>query len=126
MDSLESANPASDFEHPKDVMGTSAAAAHVAPFQLDWQAHGSIARAVTTVAKPLLARLLSLKQLNSVHAGICSLGNVEPFCERALRSLQVKLVVDDAALQTIPKAGPLIVVANHPFGGLDGLALLAL
>ena len=47
------------------------------------------------------------------------------FTTRALRELDVAVALDDEELQHIPAAGPLIVVANHPFGALDGLLLLA-
>jgi putative hemolysin len=41
----------------------------------------------------------------------------------ALRRLDVSVDVDPAALARVPSAGPLVVVANHPYGVLDGLIL---
>ena len=107
-------------------MADSALCASTAPFRLDWTAHNPFVQAVSTFAKPILARVLALEQLNHTHADIASRGEEESFSERALKSLSIKLDVDESALQAIPQTGPLVVVANHPFGGIDGLALLAL
>lgn len=40
-----------------------------------------------------------------------------------IRALGIDLKFDDAALKNIPARGPLLVVANHPYGVADGLAL---
>lgn len=40
-----------------------------------------------------------------------------------LRLLGIDLEVDGADLQALPKTGPLLLVANHPFGIIDGFAL---
>jgi putative hemolysin len=48
------------------------------------------------------------------------------FWEEAVRRLKLKLVFDDRPLQSWPRSGPLVVVCNHPFGVVDGLAICAL
>jgi putative hemolysin len=45
----------------------------------------------------------------------------ESFWSAAIRRLELKLVFNEAALLTWPKTGPLVIVANHPFGVLDGV-----
>ena len=45
------------------------------------------------------------------------------FFENVLRELDVDWEVASGAFENIPKEGPLVIVANHPFGGLDGLVL---
>ena len=44
----------------------------------------------------------------------------------ALRVLGIDVVVPPDALDRVPRTGPVIVVANHPFGALDGLVVLTL
>ena len=43
-----------------------------------------------------------------------------------LEVLGSRLEVSDQDLERIPSEGPLLVVANHPLGGLDGLALISM
>ncbi len=46
----------------------------------------------------------------------------EAFFAGALRRLDITLDHDAARLAAVPRDGPLIVIANHPFGIVDGLA----
>lgn len=47
----------------------------------------------------------------------------EPFFAAAIRLLQLDVQFSSARLSEIPGTGPLVVVANHPFGVLDGLMI---
>ncbi|MBN1112856.1 MAG: lysophospholipid acyltransferase family protein [Bacteroidales bacterium] len=46
------------------------------------------------------------------------------FIDAFLDDLEIKFNVEGTDLKKIPKTGPFVVVANHPFGGIDGLLLL--
>jgi putative hemolysin len=46
-----------------------------------------------------------------------------PILENLLNELQVRYEVDPEDLAGIPKTGPVVVVANHPFGMLEGAIL---
>src|SRR5690349_8645659 len=46
-----------------------------------------------------------------------------PILENLLAELQIACQVDPEDLSRIPKTGPVVVVANHPFGMLEGAIL---
>jgi len=46
------------------------------------------------------------------------------FVAAVFRNLELELDVDPADRLNIPKEGPVILVANHPYGAIDGLALV--
>src|SRR3954452_6497177 len=43
----------------------------------------------------------------------------EDWWSASLRTLRVTLRFDRAALESVPRAGPLVIMSNHPFGVLD-------
>jgi putative hemolysin len=47
----------------------------------------------------------------------------ESFWAAAVRALKLDVVYDEAALAKLPRTGPLVFVANHPYGVLDGLVI---
>src|SRR5689334_23354473 len=70
--------------------------------------------------------MLAFPSLNKVHEISESAGDRQPFIDRKLETLIIRIGVTLAELERVPRTGPLIVVANHPFGGIDGLALASL
>ncbi|MGH7488178.1 MAG: lysophospholipid acyltransferase family protein, partial [bacterium] len=47
----------------------------------------------------------------------------ETFWAAAVRKLELNIVCNESALAQWPRKGPLVIVANHPFGVLDGLVI---
>ncbi len=45
------------------------------------------------------------------------------FFQKAIDAFRVKVRYRKGVLERIPKSGPLVVVANHPLHGIDGLAI---
>jgi putative hemolysin len=43
------------------------------------------------------------------------------FWEAAMRLMRLSIDYDPKKLEALPKTGPLVIVANHPFGLIDGL-----
>src|SRR5690349_10759153 len=48
------------------------------------------------------------------------------FVEQVLESFQFTYTVADRDLENVPVSGRVMIIANHPIGTLDGLALLKL
>ena len=46
--------------------------------------------------------------------------------EKIIDAMNIKMDFETGGIESIPTNGPLLIVANHPYGGLDGVALLAL
>ncbi len=47
----------------------------------------------------------------------------QPFFGAAVKLLDLRVEIDVARHAAIPRTGPLVVVANHPFGVLDGIVI---
>ena len=46
------------------------------------------------------------------------------FLQHGIKALNLSFDVKNAdALNSIPKEGPLVIIANHPLGGLEGIAM---
>ena len=73
-----------------------------------------------------MARTFALTPFGRAYAKATSAQEPLDFSTRALDALGVSADVSDEELRHVPSAGPLVVVANHPFGAIDGLVLLSL
>ena len=75
-------------------------------------------------ASSLLARAIGLTPIGRAYARAAAGDPAVDFSARALGVLDIELAVSRESLGHLPSSGPLIVVANHPCGALDGLVLL--
>jgi putative hemolysin len=86
-------------------------------------------RMIDTIAVPPIRRIARLNTLNGIYARIKSdlasngESGPEAFLDRIFRELAIQFEVTKGDLERIPTQGPLLVVANHPFGALEGLCL---
>ncbi len=74
----------------------------------------------------LVDRVLGLAELSRRYRHLPPTQDVHEFVRAALRELGVRTAFEATELSRIPATGPCIVVANHPHGGVDGLALMDL
>ena len=70
-----------------------------------------------------LEKLLGLDGVNQVYAQAASAPDQWQFLAGILNGLNVDYDVVPEDLARIPAKGPVVVVANHPFGGVEGVIL---
>ena len=82
--------------------------------------------AIRTWAQPLepaLLRLLIPGELMDSFEKARTAGGGASFARSLLESLNIRFTVDTSDLARVPISGPAIVVANHPYGFVEGLIL---
>ena len=79
-----------------------------------------------TLAKPLLRAIGRWSKFDAISGHLEANGHLRDFefVGSSLEFLQARYVVDTVELRRIPASGRLLIVANHPSGALDALALL--
>ena len=70
-----------------------------------------------------LMYVLRFNKLNKIYGKVSKKEGIE-FIDEIIRILEIQFEFDDNELQRIPKEGPVVIVSNHPFGGLDGILLI--
>ena len=70
-----------------------------------------------------LEKLLALKHLNKLYAAIPRTDNVDAFLCAFADVLGLQYLIARGDLASIPRTGRLVVVANHPFGAIEGIVL---
>lgn len=74
-----------------------------------------------------LERLLLFHHLNRAYRDVAAMRDQRPFVDKALDRLRVSYTLADEDLARVAAVnGPAIVVANHPFGGIEGMILASL
>lgn len=88
-----------------------------------------ILRGLYQVVKPVVERLTRIRAVNQIYHQLQQPAITPPgFCEEALRLIEAPVVWPaDAELAHLRAwQGPLVIMANHPHGAVDALALMSL
>ncbi len=85
-----------------------------------------IARNTVRLTRGILERTLCFGELNDYYRDAAKLDTSQSFSTRVLRSMNVTWRIASGGENQIPSKGPLVVVANHPFGGVEGMLLTSL
>lgn len=83
---------------------------------------GSLSRYI----EPWLNEVLGLNRLEWVYRNVATNDGFAFFAQRLARLLGCEITADAEALQRVPATGPCVVIANHPFGAIEGVLLPAL
>ncbi|MHC4990092.1 MAG: lysophospholipid acyltransferase family protein [Planctomycetota bacterium] len=101
------------------------------PLRLPDRFDDPVRRGLVRLVRPTLERVLCFPQINDTYQALhesvtAGETDADDKCQRLLEILGVRVAIDDADQARIPDSGPLVVVANHPFGGIEGIILGAL
>jgi len=89
------------------------------PFTLSLPAAGPIEGPLTGA----IEHALGLRTLHELYQEMPKTNSLDEFLESSLDALDISYVVEERQLARIPQQGPLIVISNHPFGGIEGIIL---
>jgi len=71
-----------------------------------------------------IEKMLAIDKINHIYFTAAEKdAGKQHFADRVLDTMHVEYSIEDTDITRIPKTGPVVVVANHPFGGLEGLIL---
>jgi putative hemolysin len=71
----------------------------------------------------LAEKVLAVNKINTIHQSLPPGINVDDFCRYCLKALNIEYALTEEELNRIPARGPLVLVANYSFGGVEGIIL---
>jgi len=83
---------------------------------------GGLGEAISGV----IDRATALSHLDRLYQALPPIDDDREFLRRVLETFDVRMTVEPEEIDRLPSSGPAIVVANHPFGAIEGVAIAAL
>ena len=91
--------------------------------QFDRHFNTPVMRFAAKLLSYTLDRPLEISRINRMYDQLLEAASCECPFSQILRLLDISYLVTSDDLAKIPDHGPLIVIANHPFGGIEGIIL---
>ena len=91
--------------------------------------HGAVTREDSLLPKSLtwrdrlISKILGLNKVIQTYKQIDKNGGSRKFLQELLAALEVTYQCQEKDILSIPASGPVVVVANHPFGAIEGIVL---
>lgn len=95
-------------------------------FRFSVPSSNPLRRAIALLLRDRVEAALMLNRLKEVYGAITAKDDVRAFVDQTLEKLGVAYEVREEDLHMVPRTGAFLVVANHPFGGIEGLILSSL
>lgn len=93
------------------------------PFSLKGALRGLPSARVSQNIEHFLENALALKQLEKTYQGLPTCDDEQSFLQQVFDTFNIRYRVTDEELAHIPTEGPLLIVANHPFGAIEGVIM---
>jgi putative hemolysin len=90
-------------------------------FQLNMPTRRPIPNKLASLLKEGIEKALLLHKLNETYHHVAEYTDPKEFVDKTLESLNISYDIKDDELASIPRVGPLVIISNHPFGGIEGL-----
>ena len=81
---------------------------------------------VFSIVGGAVEKVLAIDGINQIYYSAAEADPGQDFMDRVLEVMNIETLVSESDLARIPREGRLVVVANHPFGGIEGIVLGAL
>jgi len=88
--------------------------------------HTKVLRGVTRLFKRPIESIFGLRSMDRIYARAWRMPKEVPFSDRVLQSMGLRAIFSEEELSQVPKEGPVVIVSNHPFGGVEGIILLSM
>lgn len=93
-------------------------------FKLALRCKNPVGQRLFSHLAPPLESIVALRAMEQIYASVRKEEDPVRFIEAVFSILETRVDITERDLARIPKQGPAIAVANHPFGGIEGLALI--
>lgn len=93
------------------------------PFKISGSIKFSKSPKINHIIESLVNKILGLQRLDDMYQALPPTHTPIEFIDTALARLNIESNFIDEEISNIPKSGPVIIVANHPFGGIEGVIM---
>lgn len=98
----------------------------IVDFKVSTIASNKISSNLLKFIDPAIEKLLGLDKIKKAYTeNLQGLADTD-FVNEAIKLVNAKIRLKKKELALIPKRGPVIIVCNHPYGGLDGIILYSM
>ncbi|MGH8658802.1 MAG: hypothetical protein ACREV4_10115 [Gammaproteobacteria bacterium] len=100
--------------------------ANVRPFSVRGASHESQVARVNQSMAAFIDKASGLSRLQAIYRSLPHSPSTLAFLQQVLEVFKVSYIADCSELAKIPSHGPVLVIANHPFGAIEGIILAKL